>query len=74
MYVRMFIHGMYMYVPSKFSTYCIEYSISHLYMVHVCSNGVKYGLQITYIEGSSSLFACVMIHDICTTFHVHGDW
>ena len=28
--------------------------------VHVCTNGVEYGLQITYIEGPSSLFACVM--------------
>ena len=31
-----------------------------LYMVHVCTNGVEYGLQITYMEGPSSLFACVM--------------
>ena len=45
-----------------------------LYMVHVCTNGVEYRLQITYMEGSSSLFVCVMIHDICSTFHVHGDW
>ena len=31
-----------------------------LYMVHVCTNGVEYRLKITYIEGPSSLFACVM--------------
>ena len=32
----------------------------HLYMVHVCTNGVEYRLQITYMEGSSSLCACII--------------
>ena len=59
---NLIVHFMYMYIRT------------YLYMVHVCTNGVEYRLQITYIEGPSSLFACVMIHDICSTFHVHGDW
>ena len=69
------VHNLILHVLHVYTCTCVHVHV-HLYMVHVCTNGVKYRLQITYMEGSSSLFACtcIIIHDICTTFHVHGDW
>ena len=64
------VHNLIVHMFHVYTCTCVYVHVH----VQVCTNGVEYGLQITYIEGSSSLFACVMIHDICTIFHVHGDW